>query len=120
VEDSYTFDNLQNWIDDASNHITELDAFEWALIGNKCDLQNEVERSRVDSYCKKLEAKLFYLVSAKTGDRVMEAFKSLIITIHKKRMKQPTTPTQQQKNSVRIDSTTIESGDKQKTRGSCC
>lgn len=83
VEDSYTFENLKDWIDDASPHINP-DTIEWALIGNKCDITNEVGKERVEARLKQLEAKISYVVSAKTGRNVMEAFETLISAIHKK------------------------------------
>lgn len=46
VEDSYTFENLKDWIEDAESHIS-METFEWALIGNKSDLTNEVGKERV-------------------------------------------------------------------------
>jgi len=85
VEDAYTFENLQKWIDDASNHIKG-ETFVWALIGNKCDLPNEVEKVGVEQLCERLQTKLFYSVSAKTGHNVSEAFDELIATIHRRQL----------------------------------
>lgn len=120
VEDSYTFDNLHGWISDASQHIP-IDSCEWAVIGNKCDLQNEVEKTRIDTLLEKLKIKLFYRVSAKTGENVMEAFNKLVVTIHQKRVKRSP---QQRKDTIIDSAVQIEStsttGNKQKTSGSCC
>ena len=84
VEDSYTFENLQKWIDDASKHVST-ESFVWAVIGNKCDLPNEVEKIKVEQLCEQLQTKLFYSVSAKTGHNVMEAFQDVVTTIHNTR-----------------------------------
>ena len=81
VEDSYTFENLQKWIDDASKHVST-ESFVWAVIGNKCDLPNEVEKIKVEQLCEQLQTKLFYSVSAKTGQNVSEAFQDVVTTIH--------------------------------------
>ena len=87
VEDSYTFENLQKWIEDASKHVP-IEPFVWAVIGNKCDLPNDVEKIKVDQLCEWLQTKLFYSVSAKTGHNVMEAFQDVVTTIHNTRTHQ--------------------------------
>ena len=81
VEDSYTFENLQKWIEDASGHLCT-ESFVWAVIGNKCDLPNEVEKIKVEQLCEQLKTKLFYSVSAKTGHNVVDAFQDVVTTIH--------------------------------------
>ena len=87
LEDIYTFDNLQEWIDEASHHIVDMDSFQWALIGNKCDLgfSSIIGLERVKSLCDKLQTKVFHKVSAKTGLDVMNAFDGLVSAIHKSR-----------------------------------
>lgn len=122
VEDSYTFDNLQGWITDASQHIA-IDKCEWALIGSKCDLQNEVETKRIDALLKQLNIKLFFNVSAKTGENVMEAFTKLVTAIHEKRFKRssgpPTSKNAVIDSTVKIETTTTATTNKQKTSGCC-
>ena len=81
VEDGYTFENLQKWIGEASKHVPP-ESFVWAVIGNKCDLPNEVEKINVEELCKQLDTTLFYSVSAKTGTNVIEAFQDVIATVH--------------------------------------
>lgn len=112
VEDSYTFENLNNWIVDASPYINP-DIFEWALIGNKCDLNNEIEKGRVEARLQQLEANIFYHVSAKTGENVMQVFKKLISTIHIRSSPSPSTP-----RTTRIDLTGPATTNGK--RGSCC
>ena len=119
VEDSYTFENLKDWIEDATPYIN-LDTFEWELLGNKSDLANEVGRERVKTRLEHLNSNLFYHVSAKNGNNVMEAFNHLITTIHKKcTTKQVThsSHSRQRENTIVVDSTTAASGGK---RSSCC
>jgi len=121
LEDNYTFENLQEWIDDASQHVN-MDSFKWALIGNKCDLPNEVEKSRVESRCEQLQTRLFYSVSAKTGHNVMKSFNDLISAIHKKQhtKQQPHTHTARS-DKVQVDSVGSGSGPGKKSgKQGCC
>ena len=117
VEDSYTFENVKDWIEDASPHITP-DTFEWALIGNKCDIASEVDKERVEARRKQLGAKICYTVSAKTGQNVMEAFHALITTIHKK-TKEVYPAGRPRQNTIAVDSATTVSDNGRKS-GSCC
>lgn len=120
VEDTYTFDNIHGWISDASQHVA-IDSCEWALVGNKCDMYfTDSDRTRIKTLREQLNIKVFYFVSAKTGEKVMEAFKKLIVAIHEKHVRQ-SPPPQSEKTTV-IDSTVkLEPPtSKQKNRGSCC
>ena len=113
VEDGYTFENLQKWIEEASKHVLS-ESFVWAVIGNKCDLPNEVEKVKVEQLCEQLQTKLFYSVSAKTGTNVMEAFQDVVATVHNTCQHQlPPTPTNN--IDVKVDNTTP--GNK---AGPCC
>ena len=38
----------------------------------------------VDKFCEEYPTKLFFSTSAKTGENVFDAFKNLIVAIHKK------------------------------------
>jgi len=116
VEDAYTFENLQKWIDDASNHIKG-ESFVWALIGNKCDLPNEVEKVGVEQLCERLQTKLFYSVSAKTGHNVSEAFDELIATIHRKQL--DIELQQSERDRTTTFATNVEPTNKYKSN-SCC
>ena len=121
MEDSYTFDNLPGWINDASQHVT-LDTCEWALIGNKCDLNSEIETSRVEKFCEASPTKLFFPTSAKTGENVLKAFRNLIFTIHRTRVKH-LSPQPPAKTNTVIDSTVnaqATTGNKQKKNDSNC
>lgn len=119
VEDSYTFENLKDWIEDAESHINR-ETFEWALVGNKSDLTNEVGKERVQARLQNLDATIFYSVSAKTGKNVMQAFNNLISNIHKKSIKLATSsPARARDQSIVIDSASVAT--KKKTgRKSCC
>ena len=83
VDEPHTFEKLQEWITEATHFVKPPQVFKWALIGNKCDLSNEIESTRVEARCEQLQTKLSYTVSAKTGKNVMKAFKALIAAVHK-------------------------------------
>ena len=117
VEDSYTFENLKDWIEDALSHLNQ-ENFEWALIGNKNDLTNEVGKERVQARLQHLESKIFHPVSAKTGENVMKAFDNLISAIHKNSIKHATPASSARaRNSIMIDSATATT---KTDRNSCC
>ena len=84
-EDIYTFESLQQYIEEASLHV-DMNTFVWALVGNKADLDfPEVEKERIEAHCNRLQTNLSYSVSAKTGENISEAFDNLIVAIHDKR-----------------------------------
>lgn len=119
VEDLYTFDNLQGWINDASQHITTC---EWALIGNKNDLHCEIEKSRIQKFCEASPTKLFFSTSAKTGENVLKAFKDLIFTIHRKHVKH-SSPRPSPKNNTVVDTVNVGAtavGKEKKNDFNCC
>ena len=85
VEDRYTFENLQEWIEDAQN-IVDSENFIWALVGNKSDLGREVEDHRVKARCEQLSTRLSFFTSAKTGSNVIESLERVVTQIHRKRL----------------------------------
>lgn len=82
VEDKYTFENLQEWVDNASD-VVEMDNFVFALVGNKCDLPLEVEHESIKARCESLHTQLSFFTSAKTGDNVLEAFEKILEHVHR-------------------------------------
>ena len=84
VEDQYTFENLQEWIENAQDSV-DLDSFVWSLIGNKCDLPLEIEHDSIKARCEQLGTTLSFFASAKTGENVINAFEKIIAEVHKKR-----------------------------------
>ena len=109
-EDIYTFESLQQYIEEASFYV-DMNAFIWAIIGNKSDLQcEEVEKDRIEALCKKLQTDLSYSASAKTGENITKAFDELIVSIHNRRHSYPS------KSLVSIDNTY---GSSKQSR-SCC
>lgn len=81
VEDRYTFENLQDWIESASD-VVDLDCFVFALVGNKSDLPLEVEHESIKARCDNLATQLSFFTSAKTGDNVIHAFEKIIEHVH--------------------------------------
>ena len=84
VDDSYTFECLQSWIEEANEYCARSKKFVWAVIGNKSDLQLEVEMDRVRQLCEHVNTKLCFYTSAKTGENVISAFEEIIREIHKR------------------------------------
>ena len=115
VEDSYTFENLKDWIEDASLHLN-LSTIEWALIGNKCDLTNDVRQESIEARRKDLEAKTCFTVSAKTGHNIKQAFNSFISVIHKT-TKEAHPDGRPRQNTITVDSAAA--GTEQKKACTC-
>ena len=84
VEDQYTFENLQEWIENAQDSV-DLDSFVWALVGNKCDLPLEIEHDSIKARCEQLGTTLSFFASAKTGENVVNAMEKIVAEVHKKR-----------------------------------
>lgn len=78
-----TFKNVKNWKESVINSagIENIDTFPFIVVGNKFDIQNEIqiERSIVEELCEKNSMK-FFPVSAKTDENVKEAFEYAIDT----------------------------------------
>lgn len=85
VEDRFTFENLQEWIENAHDSITDVDNFVWALVGNKSDLPLEIEHDTILSRQEQLKTELSFFTSAKTGENVTATFERIIEAIHSKR-----------------------------------
>ena len=88
VEDRYTFENLQEWVESASE-VVDLDTFVFALVGNKSDLPLEVEHESIRARCDTLGTQLSLFTSAKTGDNVLEAFEKIVEHVHTSKSGRP-------------------------------
>lgn len=86
VEDRFTFENLQEWIENAHDSIDDIDNFVWALVGNKCDLPLEIEHDTILSRQEQLETDLSFFTSAKTGENVTATFGRIVEAIHMKKV----------------------------------
>lgn len=94
VEDRYTFENLQEWVESASE-IVDMDSFVFALVGNKSDLPLEVEHESIKARCDTLGTQLSFFTSAKTGENVVEAFEKIMQHVHMTKSGRPSgTPVQ--------------------------
>ena len=85
VDDSYSFERLQDEIQNAAR-FTDPDYFVWALIGNKSDLTMEVDVRRIEARCEQLHTNLKFFTSAKTGENVLEALEAVIKHVHEHKM----------------------------------
>ncbi len=85
VEDRFTFENLQEWIDNAIDSIDDIDNFVWALIGNKSDLPLEIEHDTIVSRQEHLNTELSFFTSAKTGENVIQSLDRIIEDIHSRK-----------------------------------
>lgn len=85
VEDRFTFENLQEWIENAHDSIDDIDNFVWALVGNKSDLPLEIEHDTILARQEQLNTDLSFFTSAKTGENVTAAFERIIEAIHSKK-----------------------------------
>ena len=104
VEDRFTFENLQEWIENALDSITDVDNFVWALVGNKSDLPLEIEHDTILSRQEQLKTELSFFTSAKTGENVTATFERIIEAIHSKRQGEKT-KVSSKSSSVRVKST---------------
>lgn len=86
VEDRFTFENLQEWIENARDSIADIDNFVWALVGNKSDLPLEIEHDTIIARQEQLQTQLSFFTSAKTGENVVASFERIIEAIHTKKM----------------------------------
>ena len=97
VEDRFTFENLQEWIENAHDSIADIANFVWALVGNKSDLPLEIEHDTIIARQEQLHTKLSYFTSAKTGDNVVASFERIIEAIHAKKMEKGKVNSEQNK-----------------------
>ena len=88
VEDSYTFENLQEWVESASE-VVDLDTFVFALVGNKSDQPLEVQHESIKARCDMLNTQLSFFTSAKTGENVLQAFEKIISHVHTTKIGRP-------------------------------
>lgn len=103
VEDRFTFENLQEWYENACEVIPDMEQFVWALVGNKCDLPLEVENENIDIKCKSIGTTLKFFTSAKTGELVKESFEEVIKEVHRRSVSKTANPdTLQLSSGVKI------------------
>ena len=84
VDDTYTFESLQSWIEEASEYCARSKKFVWAVVGNKSDLQSEVGVDRAHQLCEHLNTKFCFHTSAKTGENVVSVFEEIIQEVHRR------------------------------------
>ena len=76
VDNKDSFINLDTWLAEvmALSGITDPNTFPFVLIGNKSDLDAVVTQDDMAAWCANNYNMPYYLCSAKTGEKVMEAF----------------------------------------------
>lgn len=115
VEDNFTFENLQEWIENARDSISDLDSFVWALVGNKSDLPLEIEHDKILARQEQLETELSFFTSAKSGENVVATFERIVEAIHDKQSGDKNKPCASSKKTVKIKSI----GDHQSSSKGC-
>ena len=89
VDSQYTFEHLPKWVDDAEDILQRDSQLTWALIGNKCDLLQEVSEQPIQAFLRdRLKTDLSFYVSAKSGENVKNAIEAIITAVHRKRLQQ--------------------------------
>ena len=92
IEDSFTFESLQEWIDQTEGRLDhyKLESLVWAIFGNKIDLpiRRQIKEERVQDRCDQLNTPLSFYVSAETGENVVHAFEQVITHLYKERQKE--------------------------------
>ena len=86
VEDSFTFDNLQMWVEECHNSLgsEEFKSLVWVVVGNKADEpRGQLTDDMVLQFCKQIYAKYSFETSAKTGENVMKMFQKVAEMVHK-------------------------------------
>lgn len=119
VEDRYTFENLQEWIENANDSISDIDGFVWALVGNKSDLPLEIEHDTILARQEQLKTDLSFFTSAKTGENVASTFEKIIEAIHAKKLGEKTQDASMSK-SVKIKTSRGSYSTSQSTTKSGC
>ena len=102
VDDPYTFESLQSWIEEATEYCARSRKFVWAVIGNKSDLQFEVGVDRVGQICEHLNTKLCFYTSAKTGENVVSAFEEIVREIHRRNSGDKRTSMRDRTDSIQL------------------
>ena len=80
VDDHTSLVELSEWKATASLYSDQ--DITWALIGNKCDLPMEVPEDAIAAKCDEFKTNLTFMVSAKTGENVKEAFESIVDRVY--------------------------------------
>ena len=80
VEDQYSFERLEDEIDNA-RHFLDKEDFVWALVGHKSDLDLEIDQGSIRSRATGLNTKIIY-ASSKTGDNVIPCLEEVIQRVH--------------------------------------
>ena len=84
ISNESSFETLKNWMDDIKEN--SKNKIEVIIIGNKLDLERQVEKKRLEQFAEEYKVPYFE-TSAKTGEGVEESFNKLIDNLSKKEKK---------------------------------
>ena len=105
-----SFKNIENWINEVTV-FTGSDVI-FICLGNKCDLKKEISKGAIEDFKKKTKLEIF-IVSAKTGEGVEDAFTHIIELLIKKNMDK------KGNNSINLNSNKDNNINKEKKNDSC-
>lgn len=78
MEDQYTLQSLPDWITECIEQNEAPNNLLWVLVGNKMDLENEVQPSALESFCHEHNIKHLHFICAKSGEKVEEMLQAII------------------------------------------
>ena len=104
VEALYTFEHLSTWADDAEGFAQkEASQLTWALIGNKCDLMQEINDETIQKFCiERLKTDLSFFVSTKSGENVINTFETIVAAAHRKQLELGTSVMTERSSTLRL------------------
>jgi len=80
VSEASSLHYLTQWIKDAQNFAPKT---VWMLVGNKVDLEAEIDPTTMQCFTSAHEFELQFLISCKTNSGIAEAFEQLARALHK-------------------------------------
>ena len=86
VDDQYTLENLQEWIEECKNSLSPEKQIIWTLIGNKVDIESDIPIERIDAFANTNGIDITCYVSAKCDINVKESWKAVVETLHEERL----------------------------------
>ena len=78
-----SFSNLRVWLDSLKDCVGEDNNIQLIVLGNKCDLEDQIEVSEEELKMKADELGVeYFLTSAKTGQNIEEAFDTIFQKVY--------------------------------------
>jgi hypothetical protein len=83
VNNRDSFSNLRVWLDSLKDCVGEDNNIQLIVLGNKCDLEDQIEVSEEELKMKADELGVeYFLTSAKTGQNIEEAFDTIFQKVY--------------------------------------